>query len=182
MRQPGDAPRIAFYAGSFDPVTLGHMDVVAQAAALCDALVVGVGIQSGKTALFSGEERVALLEAAIAGVAWPGGTPAPAVLAFEGLAVHAAARAGATLLVRGLRDGSDLDVEMQMAHMNAVLRPGLLTVFLPASADKRHIAATFVRQIAGLRGDVSAFVPAPVVRALGERFGGPQQLPPSEPT
>jgi pantetheine-phosphate adenylyltransferase len=161
--------RTAFYPGSFDPVTNGHLDVVARACRLADRLVIGIGIHPGKAPLFSTEQRVAMLEATCAPLAQEAGASL-SITTFAGLVVAAAAEAGATLLVRGLRDGADFDYEMQMAGMNAELDPAVQTVFLPASPGVRPINATLVRQIAAMGGDVSPFVPADIVRRLRERF------------
>ncbi len=160
--------RVALYAGSFDPLTNGHVDLIERAGALCDALVVAIGTHPGKAPMFSTAERGALLEAVFKDLA---GVPACklSVRMFSGLAVDAARAAGASLLLRGLRDGTDLDDEMRMAAMNAVMAPDIKTVFLAASPPVRHISATLVRQIAGLGGDVSAFVPAAVAQALTNR-------------
>ncbi len=163
------APRTAFYTGSFDPVTNGHADVIAGAARLCDRLVLAIGVHPGKTPLLPAEQRAALLrEIATPLLAASGATLD--VVTFDDLAVDAARRAGATIIVRGLRDGTDLDYEMQMAGMNAVMAPEIQTVFLPASGAVRHITATLVRQIAAMGGDVSPFVPAAVLPVLAERF------------
>lgn len=163
------APRTAFYTGSFDPVTNGHADVIAGAARLCDRLVLAIGVHPGKTPLLSAEQRAALLrEIATPLLAASGATLD--VVTFDDLAVEAARRAGATMIVRGLRDGTDLDYEMQMAGMNAVMAPEIQTVFLPASGSVRHITATLVRQIAAMGGDVSPFVPSAVLPVLTERF------------
>lgn len=114
--------RTAFYTGSFDPVTNGHADVIAAAAGLCDRLVLAIGVHPGKTPMFSAEERAALLKEVAAPLLAPHGT-ALEVVTFDDLAVDAAKRAGAGIIVRGLRDGSDLDYEMQMAGMNATMAP-----------------------------------------------------------
>jgi pantetheine-phosphate adenylyltransferase len=164
-------PRIALYAGSFDPVTNGHVDVVRQAARLADRLVLAIGVHPGKTPLFTADERLAMLEETCGPVAREAACELTCVT-FADLAVSAARRAGATMLIRGLRDGSDFDYEMQMAGMNAALAPDIETVFLASSPDSRHIAATLVRQIAAMGGDVSAFVPAVVVAALKKTFPG----------
>ncbi|CAM5768278.1 pantetheine-phosphate adenylyltransferase [Bosea minatitlanensis] len=161
--------RTAFYTGSFDPVTNGHADVIAAAAGLCDRLVLAIGVHPGKTPLFTADERAALLREVAAPLLAPRGT-ALEVVTFDDLAVDAAKRAGAGIIVRGLRDGSDLDYEMQMAGMNAAMAPQVQTVFLPASPAVRPITATLVRQIAAMGGDVSAFVPVPVLAALKARF------------
>lgn len=161
--------RIAFYTGSFDPVTNGHADVIAAAAGLCDRLVLAIGVHPGKAPLFSAEERAGLLKEVAMPLLARHGT-ALEVVTFDDLAVDAAKRAGAGIILRGLRDGSDFDYEMQMAGMNATMAPQLQTVFLPASPAARHITATLVRQIAAMGGDVSAFVPRPVLAALKARF------------
>lgn len=166
-------PRVALYAGSFDPVTNGHLDVIRQAARLADRLVVAVGVHPGKAPLFPAEERLAMLDEACGPVAAAAGCAFEAVT-FDDLVVRAAQRAGATVLVRGLRDGTDLDYEMQMAGMNGVLAPDLQTVFLPASPAVRPITATLVRQIAAMGGAIDAFVPAAVAVRLRRRFAAPR--------
>jgi pantetheine-phosphate adenylyltransferase len=162
-------PRTALYAGSFDPVTNGHIDVVRQAARLADKLVLAIGIHPGKKPLFSAEERIAMLEQTCAPVVRREKCKF-ACITFDNLVVEAARAQGATLLIRGLRDATDFDYEMQMAGMNATMAPKVQTVFLPASADVRPITATLVRQIAGMGGDVSAFVPASVAARLKRKF------------
>lgn len=166
---PRTAPRVAFYAGSFDPVTNGHLDVARQACGLADRLVVAIGVHPGKTPLFPAPERAAMISDAFADVAAATGT-ALDVVTFDDLAVTAARRHGATMLVRGLRDGTDLDYEMQLAGMNGTMAPEIATVFLPASPSVRPITATLVRQIAALGGDVSPFVPPGVTARLAARF------------
>src|SRR5688500_12527926 len=138
-------PRTALYTGSFDPVTTGHLDVIAAACRLVDRLVIGIGVHPGKAPLFSPEEKAALLAEVCAPIASQTGTLIETAT-FAGLAVEAARAQGATLIVRGLRDGTDLDYEMQMAGMNAAMAPGVQTVFLPASPGVRHVTATLVRQ------------------------------------
>ena len=161
--------RIAFYSGSFDPLTNGHLDVIAHAAALCDRLVVGVGTNPNKAGLFSVEERLRLIQEA-AGPELERQGCALEIVAFSGLAVEAARAAGARIIVRGLRDSTDFDYEMQMAGMNGAMAPEIRTVFLPASSPVRPITATLVRQIAAMGGDVSPFAPPNVVAALKEKF------------
>ncbi|RXF74960.1 pantetheine-phosphate adenylyltransferase [Hansschlegelia zhihuaiae] len=162
-------PRVAYYPGSFDPVTSGHVDVAARACRLADRLVIAIGTHPGKAPMFSVEERRAMLEETCGPLAADAGAELR-VETFDGLAVSAAVAAGASLLIRGVRDGSDLDYEMQLAGMNGQLAPALQTVLLPASPAVRPISATLVRQIASMGGDASAFVPAPVARRLAERF------------
>ncbi|MDE1935893.1 pantetheine-phosphate adenylyltransferase [Bradyrhizobium sp.] len=162
-------PRIALYPGSFDPVTNGHLDVVRNAVALCDHLVVAIGIHPGKTPLFSTDERLAMIREVFEPIAKAANCEFEATT-YDDLVVTAAKRAQATILVRGLRDGTDLDYEMQMAGMNETMAPGVRTVFLPASPTVRPITATLVRQIAGMGGDVSNFVPKAVAKRLKAKF------------
>jgi pantetheine-phosphate adenylyltransferase len=161
--------RIAFYAGSFDPLTNGHVDVLKGALTIADVVVVGIGVQASKQPLFSFEERVALIEA------WAQdefGADARRfrVVSFDGLVVEAARNNGASIMIRGLRDGTDLDYEMQMAGMNETMAPDLQTIFVPASPSVRTITATLVRQIASMGGDIRPFVPATTAGALIAKF------------
>lgn len=157
--------RIGFYSGSFDPITNGHTDVIARAARMVDTLVIGIGVHPGKTPMFSIDEKTAMLEAETAPIAKKSGCRME-IVTFSGLTVDAAREVKAGIIFRGLRDGTDLDYEMQMAGMNGAMVPDIDTVFLPASPQVRHITATLVRQIAGMGGDVSAFVSREVVRRL----------------
>jgi pantetheine-phosphate adenylyltransferase len=162
-------PRTAFYAGSFDPVTLGHLELIARALRLFDRVVVGVGVHHGKKPLFTADERLAMLKREI-GDSVGADAARVEVAPFDDLAVEAAIRHGAVALLRGLRDATDFDYEMQMSGMNGAMRPELETVFLPASSAHRHIAATFVRQIAQMGGDVAPFVPPQVAAALKQKL------------
>jgi pantetheine-phosphate adenylyltransferase len=162
-------PRIALYPGSFDPVTNGHLDVVRHSVGLCDRLIVAIGIHPGKKPLFSVEERLEMLQEVFAPVAAKAGCALDCVT-FDDLVITAAQRVGASILIRGLRDGTDLDYEMQMAGMNEAMAPEVATVFLPASPTVRPITATLVRQIAGMDGDVSNFVPKAVADRLKTKF------------
>jgi pantetheine-phosphate adenylyltransferase len=157
--------RIGFTSGSFDPVTNGHLDVVARAARLVDTLVVGIGVHPGKTPLFSTDERIEMLKAETAPIAQAAACKIE-IVTFANLTVDAAKAVGATAIFRGLRDGTDFDYEMQMAGMNGTMAPGIDTVFLPASPTVRHITGTLVRQIALMGGDVSQFVPPAVADRL----------------
>jgi pantetheine-phosphate adenylyltransferase len=162
-------PRTALYAGSFDPVTNGHLDVVRHAVRLADRLVLAIGLHPGKAPLFSAEDRLAMLQETCATLAREAKCDLSCIT-FSDLVVETARKTGATILIRGLRDGTDLDYEMQMAGMNSAMAPEVLTVFLPASPMVRPITATLVRQIAGMGGDVSAFVPASVAARLKKKL------------
>lgn len=160
--------RTALYTGSFDPLTNGHVDVIRQAAAVCDRMIVAIGVHPGKQPRFSVEERAKLIEDSCRSVL-ADARCALEVSTFDGLAVQAALDKGASLIVRGLRDGTDLDYEMQMAAMNATMAPTVQTVFFAASPPVRPITATLVRQIAAMGVDVRPFVPAVVAEALARK-------------
>jgi pantetheine-phosphate adenylyltransferase len=160
----------ALYTGSFDPLTLGHLDVIRASAGLCERIVVAIGAHPGKTPLLTLEERVALIETVCAGLEETRGRVA--VVSFAGLAVDAARQHKAEIILRGLRDAADFDYEMQMAGMNLAMAPEIRTVFLPSSPAVRHITATLVRQIASLGGDVSPFVPPQAAEALRRALSG----------
>jgi pantetheine-phosphate adenylyltransferase len=162
-------PRTALYAGSFDPVTNGHLDVVGHAVLLYDELVLAIGLHPGKAPLFSADERLLMLKETCGPVASAAGCELKCIT-FADLVVDAARRLGATVLVRGLRDATDFDYEIQMAGMNAAMAPDIQTVFLPASPTVRPIAATLVRQIAAMGGDVSPFVPPSIAARLNGKF------------
>jgi len=164
-------PSIALYPGSFDPVTNGHLDVVRHAVTLCDRLIVAVAVNPGKKSLFSTEERLEMLRAVCAPIAQKAGCAFDCTT-YDNLTVTAARKTGATIMIRGLRDGTDLDYEMQLAGMNEAMAPEVHTVFVPASATVRPITATLVRQIAQMGGDVSAFVPSAVAAQLKTKFAG----------
>lgn len=163
------ATRTAIYGGSFDPLTNGHLDVLKGALAIADRIFVAIGIHPGKAPLFSLEERMALIEDS-AKAELPGSASRIEVVSFDNLVIDAAREHGASILIRGLRDGTDLDYEMQMAGMNETMAPDLQTVFLPASPSVRTITATLVRQIASMGGDIRPFVPAAVAAALASKF------------
>ncbi|MCC2687464.1 MAG: pantetheine-phosphate adenylyltransferase [Rhizobiaceae bacterium] len=161
--------RNALYAGSFDPLTNGHLDVLKASLAVADIVYAAIGVHPGKAPLFNYEERLQLIEAAAADEF---GSEAGRikVIAFDGLVIEAARSHHASIMIRGLRDGTDLDYEMQMAGMNETMAPELQTVFLPASPSVRTITATLVRQIASMGGDIRPFVPAVVATALTRKF------------
>jgi pantetheine-phosphate adenylyltransferase len=157
--------RTGFYAGSFDPVTYGHLDIIARAARIVDKLVLGVGTHHGKQALIETATRVRLLEEVTKPIAEHTGIRI-SVVTFDDLAVDAARRAHAGLLIRGLRDATDFDYEVQMSQMNGAMAPDIETVFLAASPANRMIASSLVRQIAQMGGDVTLFIPKESLAAM----------------
>jgi pantetheine-phosphate adenylyltransferase len=169
--------RKALYTGTFDPLTNGHVDIIESAARFCDEIVVAVGVHPGKTPLLSAEERAALILQCCGEIVAERACKL-SVVTFSGLAVDAARAADATVILRGLRDGSDLDYEMQMAGMNAAMAPMIQTLFLPASPGVRHITATLVRQIVRLGGDISPFVPKLVAETLAQKLALPHKTAP----
>ncbi|MEX0860297.1 MAG: pantetheine-phosphate adenylyltransferase [Cucumibacter sp.] len=160
--------RVGFYPGSFDPITNGHLDVIERACRLVDRLVVGVGVSERKTPLLSDALRLTLLQQTAGTIAARTGVPISFV-DFDGLMVQACRQAGADIIIRGLRDTTDYNYEMQMVGMNSQMAPDLQTVFVPASPHVRHISASLVRQIAHLGGDISPFVPHVVLKALADK-------------
>ena len=163
--------RIGLYPGTFDPVTLGHVDIIQRAMALVDRLVIGVAINRDKGPLFTLEERVAMVGAECAAIiAKTGGEIV--VHPFENLLIDCARDVGATIIVRGLRAVADFEYEFQMVGMNRALDASIETVFMMADARRQAIASKLVKEIARLGGDVSKFVTPPVVEALQARYAG----------
>ena len=152
--------RIAVYSGTFDPITLGHEDVIRRAAGLFDELIVAVAVAHHKKTLFTLEQRLAMVAQAFAG------QPQVRVLPFEGLMMDFCREQGACAVVRGIRNVTDFDYEAQMAAMNRKLAPGVETVFLLPQAEQQCISSTLVREIAKLGGDVTQMVSAGVVGHL----------------
>ncbi|MGR3628863.1 MAG: pantetheine-phosphate adenylyltransferase [Sulfitobacter sp.] len=166
--------RIALYPGTFDPITLGHIDIIRRAARMVDRLVIGVAINRDKGPLFSLEERVALIEAECVQLAEETGVEI-AVHPFENLLIDCARDVGAQTIVRGLRAVSDFEYEFQMVGMNRQLDDSIETVFLMAEATHQAIASKLVKEIARLDGDVSKFVTPAVNEVLIERFARKQR-------
>lgn len=155
----------AVFPGTFDPPTLGHLDIVRRAAALFGRLTLALADHPTKSALFDADARIELLRRATAEI------PGVSVVRLGGLLVEGCREVGATAIVRGVRCGTDFDYEVQMAHTNHELAPEVETVLLAPSPEVGHITSTLVRQIASLGGDVRPFVPTVVAEALRERFG-----------
>ncbi|MGH2418324.1 MAG: pantetheine-phosphate adenylyltransferase [Candidatus Limnocylindria bacterium] len=159
--------RVAVFPGSFDPMTMAHLDVARRAAALFDRLVVGVLHNPKKSPVFDIDERVALIRASVADFG-----ANVEVEAFDGLTVVFAERNGASFIVRGLRAVSDFEAELQMAHTNRKLQKGVDTVFLMSALEFGYLSSTLAKEVAQFGGDVSGMVPPPVAAALVARFAG----------
>ncbi|WP_170760444.1 pantetheine-phosphate adenylyltransferase [Ruegeria lacuscaerulensis] len=162
--------RVGLYPGTFDPITLGHIDIIRRASALVDKLVIGVAINRDKGPLFSLEERVEMIEAECAHLTQQTGTEIVAH-PFENLLIDCARDVGAQIIVRGLRAVADFEYEFQMVGMNRALDDSIETVFLMAEARHQAIASKLVKEIARLNGDVSKFVTPRINTALKERLG-----------
>ncbi|MCC5999357.1 MAG: pantetheine-phosphate adenylyltransferase [Pararhodobacter sp.] len=162
--------RIGLYPGTFDPLTLGHMDIIQRAGRLVDRLVIGVAINRDKGPLFSLEERVAMIENECIALSEKTGIEI-VVHPFENLLIDCARDVGASLIIRGLRAVADFEYEFQMVGMNRALDDSVETVFLMAEARRQAVASRLVKEIARLGGDVAKFVPARVDQALRDRFG-----------
>ena len=159
--------KTAFFPGSFDPPTNGHVDLLTGALGLADRVVVGIGINTQKQPLFPIEVRAEMLREIVGSLAEDAASRV-SVVTYQGLLVDAVRDVGADFVIRGIRDAGDVGAELRMAAMNYDLAPGLRTVFLPAAPKHRHISATLVRQVAEMKGDVSAFVPKLVAARLAE--------------
>ena len=156
--------RIAVYPGSFDPLTNGHLDILARARRLADRVIIAILEQDQKKPLFSVEDRSAMIRDIVSG------DPSIHVASFSGLLVDFATRSGATIIVRGLRAVSDYEYELQMALMNRRLAPAIETVFLLAKEEYSYVSSRLVKEVARLRGDLSGLVPPPVLKRLAAKF------------
>ncbi len=157
--------RLAVYAGSFDPITLGHVDLVERASALFSDVVVAIGVHATRSPLFSIEERLALVEPVAKEF------PNVTIASFDGLLIDFCRQIGARVIVRGLRAATDFEYELQIAHANADLHPEVDTIFLPTRTKHGFLSASLVREIASHGGDVSRYAPKPVCDALKKKFG-----------
>jgi pantetheine-phosphate adenylyltransferase len=153
----------AVYTGTFDPIHLGHLDLIQRASAIFDRVVIGVGVNPDKAPLFTLEERVDLIQKVIAPF------PNVSVQSFEGLAVNFVRSIGAAVMIRGLRTTSDMEAEFTLALMNSNLDPTIETLFLMAREPHSHLSSSLLKQIAQHGGDLSKFVPATVKEALAAR-------------
>jgi pantetheine-phosphate adenylyltransferase len=160
-----DLHRLAVYAGSFDPVTLGHTDLIERASALFSDVIVALGVHPTRSPLFSIDERLRLMSEVSRHL------PNVSVESFDGLLIDYCRKRGARVIVRGLRAATDFEYELQIAHANADLCPEIDTIFLPTRTKNGFISASLVREIATHGGDVSRYAPAVVVDALKTKFG-----------
>ncbi len=156
--------RLAVYAGSFDPVTNGHLDLIDRAAALFDRVIVAIGFHPTRKPLFSGAERMALLKQVSSHL------PNVTVGSFDGLLIDFCKKQGARVIVRGLRAATDFEYELQIAHANADLEPSIDTIFLPTRTNYGFVSASLVREIASHKGDVSRYAPLVVREALTKKY------------
>lgn len=161
---PSQRERVAIFTGTFDPVTLGHEDIIQRLSPLFDTLIVGLGVGQGKAPLFSLEERMELIRRVSA--PWPN----VKVEAFQGLAVNFARAKGAQALIRGLRSNADYAYEIQMASMNRILAPEVETLLIPTRADLSHVSSTLAKEIARHGGDAHLLVSSVVAERLKERL------------
>ncbi len=151
--------RIALYPGSFDPITNGHIDIIYQTLKLVDQVIVAVGLHDNKNSYFSFQDRINFIYGAINNNSIFTNKKRINVKFFSNLAVDTAIKYKAKYLIRGLRDGTDLNYEIKMASMNKILKSNIYTIFLPASINVRHISSTLVRQIIKMNGNINSFVP-----------------------
>lgn len=164
--------RTGFYPGSFDPTTNGHVDIIKRSASLVDVLILGVGVHHGKKSLLTENQRTQLLEEICRPISAATGMKIY-IETFDDLAVSAAKRVGASVIIRGLRDATDFDYEVQMGQMNAAMMPSIETVFLNASPATRMIASSLVKQIARMGGDISTFMPPEALQMVKAAIKNP---------
>lgn len=155
----------AIYAGTFDPITKGHVDIILRGHKFCDELVIAVGVNSNKKTMFSEEERMYLIRSTF------GHFPHIKVASFQGLLVDFAKEIQSSLLIRGIRNVSDFEYEINLANINKTLVPGIDTIFLPTSPELSVVSSSMVKEIAKHGGDVTRFVPEHVAKAVNEKFG-----------
>jgi pantetheine-phosphate adenylyltransferase len=162
-------PLTAVYAGSFDPITFGHLDLIERASKLFGRVIIAIGKHPTKKSLFSFAERMDLLREVTQSI------PGVQIESFDGLLIHYCERVGARVIVRGLRAATDFEYELQIAHANADMAPNIDTIFLPTRTNYGFVSASLVREIASHGGDVSHYVPAPVCAALKAKFSAPPE-------
>lgn len=157
--------RICIYPGSFDPLTLGHVDIIRRSCSLFDRVIVAVLHNQAKNGCFTVEQRLDMIRRACAGL------PQVEACAFEGMLVDAVAQTGAAAVIRGLRTVADFESEKAMAQINAQLRPGTETIFLMAKPEHGHVSSSVVRELAGYGAPLEEYVPLCNVETIQKRFG-----------
>ena len=158
----------AIYAGTFDPITNGHLDIVRRSLEFCDKLIIAVGINPDKKNMFTTEERIVQIQEAVYKKI---GTSHVDVVSFQGLLVEFAKLNGVRLLVRGIRSVSDFEYEINLANINKTIAPGIETVFLPTRPELAVVSSSMVKELAKLGTDVSKFVPEHIVKQISDKFG-----------
>ena len=162
---------IAVYAGTFDPITNGHLDIIRRSMEFCTTLVIAIGVNSSKKTMFSEKERLAQISQALDGLVLLDGQNIE-VSSFQGLLVDYAKQEGAKVLIRGIRNVSDFEYEINLANINKTVAPGIDTIFLPTSPELAVVSSSMVKEIAKYGGDVSRFVPKHVEQIIKSRFAG----------
>lgn len=165
----GRAPLVGIYPGTFDPITLGHMDIISRATKVVDRLIIAVAANAGKNPLFGADARVQMIREEMDQLETNGA--GIEVRSFDNLLMHFAEDVGARVILRGLRAVSDFEFEVQLSCMNRRLAPDIETLFIAAAQEYGFVSSSLVREIASLGGDVAEFVHPRVKRALDERFG-----------
>lgn len=159
--------KIGIYPGSFDPITLGHLDIIIRASGLVDKLIIGVLSNNTKKPLFTAEERVAMIQRAISDKK---NLPEIEVEAFDGLLINFAAKKNASIIVRGLRAITDFEYELQMAQTNHKMNPRIDTVFFTTSVEYSYLSSSAVKEIAAFGGDIGKFVPSCIVQSVYDKY------------
>jgi pantetheine-phosphate adenylyltransferase len=161
----------AIYAGSFDPISLGHIDIIKRSIQICSHLTIGIGVNSSKKTLFSEEERMIQINRAVDTYCDFLDATRIKVVSFQGLLVNFAKEIGATILIRGIRSVSDFEYEITLASANKVLAPGIDTIFLPTSPELAVVSSSLVKEVAKFGGDVSKFTTRYVAEEIQKKFG-----------
>jgi pantetheine-phosphate adenylyltransferase len=160
---------LGIYAGTFDPLTLGHLDIIERSFSFCDKLCIAIGVNSSKKTFFTEDERELLIEASLIDLGFP--QEKFFVSQFQGLLTNFAEEMKANILIRGIRSVSDFEYEINLANINKILSPGLETVFLPTSPQLAVVSSSMVKEIAKYAGDISPFVTSVVKKAVNDKFG-----------
>lgn len=161
----------AIYAGTFDPITMGHLDIISRSMQFCNQLVIGIGANPAKNTMFTEEERIRQIEGALKEKVDFLTNTNIQVATFQGLLVEYAKQIGANILIRGIRSVSDFEYEINLANINKVLAPSIETVFLPTSPQLAVVSSSMVKEVCKLGGDVTRFVPKHIVEQINSKFG-----------